>query len=25
VVLSVVLVPPLIHGFVAIGRKLDSR
>lgn len=25
VVLSVVLVPPLIHGFVALGRKLDSK
>lgn len=25
VVLSVVLVPPLIHGFVALGRKLDAR
>ena len=25
VVLSIVLVPPLIHGFVALGRKLDSK
>ncbi|MBL8646313.1 MAG: queuosine precursor transporter [Sphingosinicella sp.] len=25
VILSVVLVPPLIHGFVALGRKLDSK
>lgn len=25
VVLSVVMVPPLIHGFVALGRKLDSK
>ncbi|WBX85449.1 queuosine precursor transporter [Sphingosinicella microcystinivorans] len=25
VVLSVVLVPPLIQGFVALGRKLDAR
>lgn len=25
VVLSVVLVPPLIHGFVALGRKLDAK
>ncbi|MFD0846990.1 queuosine precursor transporter [Sphingosinicella xenopeptidilytica] len=25
VVLSVVLVPPLIHSFVALGRKLDSK
>jgi len=24
VVLSLVLVPPLVHGFVALGRKLDS-
>ncbi len=25
VVLSIVLVPPLIHGFVILGRKLDSK
>lgn len=25
VVLSIILVPPLIHGFVALGRKLDSK
>lgn len=25
VVLSIALVPPLIHGFVALGRKLDSK
>ena len=25
VVLSVVLVPPLIHGFVVLGRKLDAN
>jgi len=25
VTLSILLVPPLIHGFVALGRKLDSR
>lgn len=25
VVLSVVLVPPLIHGFVTLGRKLDAK
>jgi hypothetical protein len=25
VVLSIILVPPLITAFVAIGRKLDAR
>ena len=25
VVLSVILVPPLIYGFVALGRRLDSK